>query len=212
MVELKEKTVEELRKMASKKKIEGRSKMNKAQLVRALQKKSLSKKIIRKKMKGGVVVAGVDYSLDRLNWLADLTRPSTNNTQRPRLYLIDNRHREINLTNIMNRQELLTRLERTGDLVIRVDSNEVLAGISYSINVVIRRPLSGNWFSYIRVNENVFFFENGDGNYMIFDTNKELQTTYRDNLAGYQAKLIQLGLGDEQRLFPIIPPHQLGQE
>ncbi len=36
MVELKEKTVEELRKMTSKKKIEGRSKMNKAQLVRAL--------------------------------------------------------------------------------------------------------------------------------------------------------------------------------
>jgi hypothetical protein len=38
MVQLKEKTVEELRKMASKKKIEGRSKMNKAQLVRALSK------------------------------------------------------------------------------------------------------------------------------------------------------------------------------
>lgn len=38
MVQLKEKTVEELRKMASKKKIEGRSKMNKAQLIRALSK------------------------------------------------------------------------------------------------------------------------------------------------------------------------------
>ncbi len=44
MVELNDKTVEELRKMASKKKIEGRSKMNKADLVRAL----------KKKMKGGM--------------------------------------------------------------------------------------------------------------------------------------------------------------
>jgi hypothetical protein len=42
MVELKDKTVEELRKMASRKKIEGRSKMNKAQLVRALKKCSLT--------------------------------------------------------------------------------------------------------------------------------------------------------------------------
>ncbi len=44
MVELKNKSVEELKKMASKKKIVGRSKMNKAQLVRALS-----------KMKGGVM-------------------------------------------------------------------------------------------------------------------------------------------------------------
>jgi hypothetical protein len=43
-----EKTVEELKKMASKKKIEGRSKMNKAALVRALKKSSKSKK-----MRGG---------------------------------------------------------------------------------------------------------------------------------------------------------------
>ncbi len=49
MVELKDKTVEELRKMASKKKIEGRSKMNKAELVRALKKKTSTKK-----MKGGM--------------------------------------------------------------------------------------------------------------------------------------------------------------
>ncbi len=47
MVQLTEKSVEELRKMASKKKIEGRSKMNKAQLVRALSKK--------KKMIGGAL-------------------------------------------------------------------------------------------------------------------------------------------------------------
>ena len=40
MTELKDKTVEELRKMASRKKIEGRSKMNKAELIRALKKKS----------------------------------------------------------------------------------------------------------------------------------------------------------------------------
>ncbi len=52
MVELKEKTVEELRKMASRKKIEGRSKMNKAQLVRALQKCTTIKK---RKMKGGAL-------------------------------------------------------------------------------------------------------------------------------------------------------------
>ncbi len=56
MVELKEKTVEELRKMASKKKIEGRSKMNKAQLVRALKKTSSGKKTMkRRKMKGGML-------------------------------------------------------------------------------------------------------------------------------------------------------------
>ncbi len=56
MVELKEKTVEELRKMASKKKIEGRSKMNKAQLVRALKKTSSEKKTMkRRKMKGGAL-------------------------------------------------------------------------------------------------------------------------------------------------------------
>ncbi len=54
MVELKDKTVEELRKMASKKKIEGRSKMNKAELVRALKKKTLIKKTVkRRKMRGG---------------------------------------------------------------------------------------------------------------------------------------------------------------
>ncbi len=46
---LKDKTVEELRKMASRKKIEGRSKMNKAELVRALKKKTSSRK-----MKGGM--------------------------------------------------------------------------------------------------------------------------------------------------------------
>jgi hypothetical protein len=48
MVQLKEKTLEELKKMASKKKIEGRSKMNKAQLVRALSKS--------KKMRGGATL------------------------------------------------------------------------------------------------------------------------------------------------------------
>ncbi len=48
MVDLKDKTVEELRKMASKKKIEGRSKMNKAELITALKKKT------SKKIKGGM--------------------------------------------------------------------------------------------------------------------------------------------------------------
>ena len=50
MVELKEKTVEELRKMASKKKVEGRSKMNKTELVKALK-----KSIKRRKMNGGAL-------------------------------------------------------------------------------------------------------------------------------------------------------------
>ncbi len=49
MVDLKDKTFEELRKMASKKKIEGRSKMNKSELIKALKKKVS----IKKKMKGG---------------------------------------------------------------------------------------------------------------------------------------------------------------
>jgi hypothetical protein len=56
MVELKEKTVEELRKMASRKKIEGRSKMNKSELVKALKKKTSTKKTIkRRKMRGGAL-------------------------------------------------------------------------------------------------------------------------------------------------------------
>ncbi len=56
MVELKDKTVEELRKMASRKKIEGRSKMNKTELVRALKKKSTTKKTMkRRKMRGGTL-------------------------------------------------------------------------------------------------------------------------------------------------------------
>ncbi len=100
MVELKEKTVEELRKMASKKKIEGRSKMNKAQLVRALQKKSSSKKIIRKKMKGGVVVAGVDYNPERFNFIRSLLTPSTNNTQHPNVYMIPIVNNLFNMTTI----------------------------------------------------------------------------------------------------------------
>ncbi len=71
MVELKEKTVEELRKMASRKKIEGRSKMNKAQLVSALKKCTTTKK---RKMKGGRL------SDDQLNMLA------TRNYQQNPLY------------------------------------------------------------------------------------------------------------------------------
>ncbi len=48
-----EKTVEELRKMASKKKIEGRSKMNKAQLIRALSKS-------KKKVGGALSESDID--------------------------------------------------------------------------------------------------------------------------------------------------------
>ena len=79
MVELKEKTVEELRKMASRKKIEGRSSMNKAQLVRALQKCTTTKK---RKMKGGALTP---------NDLDDLVR--RNYTENP-LYLYDISGRE----------------------------------------------------------------------------------------------------------------------
>ncbi len=53
MTELKEKTVEELRKMASRKKVEGRSKMNKAELIKALKKVTSVKKKTVKKIKGG---------------------------------------------------------------------------------------------------------------------------------------------------------------
>ncbi len=52
MIELKKKTVQELRKIASRKKIEGRSEMNKAELVRALNKK---KSTTKKTMKGGAL-------------------------------------------------------------------------------------------------------------------------------------------------------------
>ncbi len=53
---LKEKTYEELRKIASKKKIEGRSKMNKEELVKAILKKS-KKKIIKPKNGGGSLIS-----------------------------------------------------------------------------------------------------------------------------------------------------------
>ncbi len=70
MVELKEKTVEELRKMASRKKIEGRSKMNKAELVKALKKKSNSKKTIkRRKMVGGELSGEEIMSLLNRNYI-----------------------------------------------------------------------------------------------------------------------------------------------
>ncbi len=69
MVELKDKTVEELRKMASKKKIEGRSKMNKAELVRALKKKTSTKKTMkRRKMRGGALTEENMQALSTRNY------------------------------------------------------------------------------------------------------------------------------------------------
>lgn len=75
MVELKDKTVEELRKMASRKKIEGRSKMNKAELVRALKKKSTTKKTMkRRKMRGGDLT---EEQIDMLVARNYITNPMT---------------------------------------------------------------------------------------------------------------------------------------
>ncbi len=78
MVQLTEKSVEELRKMASKKKIKGRSKMNKTQLVRALSKK--------KKMMGGALTD------DEINSL------TTRNYEENRMYYIGMFSREPNFS------------------------------------------------------------------------------------------------------------------
>ncbi len=76
MVELNDKTVEELRKMASRKKIEGRSKMNKAQLVRALKKCSLTKKTVkRRKMKGGALTDEEFFYLVNRNYTDEDPNP-----------------------------------------------------------------------------------------------------------------------------------------
>ena len=198
MVELKEKTVKELRKMASKKKIEGRSKMNKTQLVRALQKKSLPKK---RKMKGGVVINGVDYNLDRFNFIRSLLTPSTNNTQHPRVYMIPIVNNLLNMTTI---DEIL---QRPNYLIININDIrhnrfEILHFNSNPPeNFRGRMMISSSSFV---VSEHVFFVQH-DGNYKIFDLSID---RFRP---GYQAKLNQLGLGDEQRLFPINQAHQPGQ-
>jgi hypothetical protein len=91
MAELKEKTVEELRKMASRKKIEGRSKMNKAELVRALKKKSSTKKTMkRKKMRGGDLTEENMESLLTRNYNTNpLYLTNSENGERKKVELIE---------------------------------------------------------------------------------------------------------------------------
>ncbi len=208
----KDKTLEELRKMASRKKIEGRSKMNKSELIRALKKKSTTKKTTkRKKMRGGIVLNGVNYSEDRFNFLFDLSRPSTNNTQRPRIYITP----AVDISNISTYHELL---EKPHFLITFIDDH-----IGASGHLVMSRALSnpptltrtghiatigeGVW-----VSENVYLIQDNEGNYRIYDTTICRINHYRYNPTGYQAKLDQLGLGPNNRLFPIIEPVAPAQE
>ncbi len=214
MVELKEKTVEELRKMASKKKIEGRSKMNKAQLVRALQKKSLPKK---RKMKGGVVIDGVDYNPDRFNFIFRLLlTPSTNNTQHPRVYMIPIVNNLFNMTTIDEILQipyyLIININANDFLRLRRNTFEIIHSLSNPPEYISRGIIRSMRLEISRfnINENVFFIQDNHGNYRIFDLSI-CRNEYGQDFAGYQAKLAQLGLGDEQRLFPINQAHQPGQ-
>ncbi len=214
MVELKNKTVEELRKMASRKKIEGRSKMNKSELIRALKKKSTTKKPTkRRKMRGGVLVNGVNYSPERFNFLVDLLRPS-NNQQNPSVYISP----ALNLSVVSTIDELL---ERPHYLVTRIDARDFLQlrrNNVFILHSYFNPPrLSENGHMILtngsfNVNENVFLIQDNEGNYRILDTNISRAMNYRGNPAGYQAKLEQLGLGSNQRLFPIIEPVPPAQE
>ncbi len=226
MIELKEKTVEELRKMASKKKIEGRSKMNKAQLVRALQKKSSSKKIIRKKMKGGnpciIESHGIRYNCDKLNFIRTLLTPSTNNTPRPKLYIIG---AALNMPSIRNREELL---QHQHYLVTNIDNVPHIidqTGRIYFLNRAEHNPPRTDREGHIilfpiqdsfSVDKDIFLIQDDNGDYRIFRAKNERTISYTSVSglllhAAYEQKLRDLGLGDEERLFSIIPPQQPGQ-
>ncbi len=149
-------------------------------------------------MKGGVVIDGVDYNLDRFNFIRSLLTPSTNNTQRPNVYMIPIVNNLFNMTTI---DEIL---QSPNYLVINIDDirhNRFEIRHSYR-NPPDERMIIGS--SSFVVSEHVFFVQR-DGNYKIF--NLSIDRFHPE----YQAKLNQLGLGDEQRLFPIIQPHQPGQ-
>ncbi len=158
MVQLTEKSVEELRKMASKKKIKGRSKMNKAQLVRALSKK--------KKMIGG-----------RLNDNEINLLTTRNYTTHP-LFIIDitgvpffnHQHRQ-------NRSMKIIRLNRYIDIhpnnPFRFDNNMLEIEIEPNVNNTAPRTsqivyknselcrLNGDFLEY-----SIPFNENGHGRFV----------------------------------------------
>ncbi len=188
--------------------------MNKSELIRALKKKSTTKKPTkRRKMRGGVLVNGVNYSPERFNFLVDLLRPS-NNQQNPSVYISP----ALNLSVVSTIDELL---ERPHYLVTRIDARDFLQlrrNNVFILHSYFNPPrLSENGHMILtngsfNVNENVFLIQDNEGNYRILDTNISRAMNYRGNPAGYQAKLEQLGLGSNQRLFPIIEPVPPAQE
>lgn len=135
MVELKEKTVEELRKMASRKKIEGRSKMNKAQLVRALKKPTTTKK---RKMKGGRLTPDIVQSL--------LTRDYNENP----LYILLNRHHQTILQPI---RSVTLEPSNRGD-VLNVDVTNYINVRINDMGMMFYTMVSRNGYDYLVDNYN----------------------------------------------------------
>jgi hypothetical protein len=202
MVELKDKTVEELRKMASRKKIEGRSKMNKSELVRALKKKTtLTKKTSkRRKMKGGVIIRGVNYDLGRFEAIEN--------------HLFDD-HGDVGLINLYERNQL-NNINTMDQLIARHIPNPILTMnrdnlgdgfISGTERVQVGNRAIQHPFS-ITIGPNVYYIQI-EGDYLIinFDTLLMDLPNNNNNVNWYNTLLVNLGLGQGQKLFPLINPN-----
>ncbi len=160
-------------------------------------------------MKGGVVVreTGVNYDPERFNFILSLLTPSTNNTQHPNVYMIPI------VTGLFDMTTIDEILQPPNYLIISIEYEGFLFRgsnrfeIIYSLhNPPQRSRTTGRMIigsSSFVISEHVFFVQH-EGNYKIFD----LSRYHRTYPAEYQEKLTELGLGDEQRLFPIIQPGQ----
>ncbi len=193
MVELKDKTVEELRKMASRKKIEGRSKMNKSELVRALKKKTTSTKktLKRRKMKGGV------YNFQRYLDVEEHVIAGT----------------YVGIINISFRNELddINTFEQliahhTPKRILLMNRNGNI------INITVQTVGNEGGDRHIGISQNIYYRQNG-GNYIIINFDPLLWGIANNNnnsMNWYRNKLHDLGLGEGQKLFPLInPPNQI---
>ncbi len=203
MVELKDKTVEELRKMASRKKIEGRSKMNKSELVRALKKKTTSTKktLKRRKMKGGVIIRGVNYDLQRL---ADVEE-----------HLFAGR--DVGIINLVSRNQLnnITSLDQliAGHIpnpILTMNRNNLTSGLITCTERIQNGNRAFQRLVYIPICQNVYYIQI-EGDYLIinFDTLLMDLPNNNNNVNWYNTLLVNLGL-EGQKLFPLInPPNQI---
>ncbi len=132
MAQLKEKTLEELKKMASKKKIEGRSKMNKAQLIRALS-KCTSKS---KKMVGGALSDQEIQDLVNRNYV---NNPLTFAGNRPVISIV---YHTIQRNNIPENVLTITYITTEGDVrPFTISPNKLVMHNNHLLlDVQLRRP------------------------------------------------------------------------